>query len=296
MSRWQRKSIWGAVAVAVLVALIIVSRVIPDGEYPTVVRVGVLPDESEEGLRKRYDPLLAYLARETAIPHRLIIPASYGNLLELFRGNEIDLAFFGGLTFVQAREFHGAVPLVARDVDTRFTSYFLVRADNPAKSLADFEGKTFTFGSRLSTSGHLMPRHFLKRQGIEPETFFSEVRYSGTHDKTASWVRDGEVDIGVANSEIVDKLFREGRLRKEDVRVLWTTLPYFDYVWAVQRAMDEATRRSLRNAFLNLSIHDVTHAEILGGMGTEVFYSAGVEDFRAIREIARTLGMLERGG
>jgi phosphonate transport system substrate-binding protein len=157
------------------------------------LRISILPDEGREKLIERYTPLFEYLARETGIPYELIIPETYGELLELFHAKKIDLAYFGGFTFVKANVIDNAVPLVMRDVDTRFTSYFLVKGDHPAENISDFKGKRFSFGSSLSTSGHLMPRYFLKEMDIIPEVFFSDTRYSGKHDLTAYWVRDGLV-------------------------------------------------------------------------------------------------------
>jgi len=125
---------------------------------PSVLRVGILPDVSEENLRKRYGPLLNHLSAKTGFDLNLVLPTDYGDLVRLFRENKVDLAYFGGLTFVQAQVFYNAEPLVMRDVDTRFTSWFLVRKSDPARNLADLKGKVFSFGSRLSTSGHLMPR------------------------------------------------------------------------------------------------------------------------------------------
>ena len=144
---------------------------------PTVLRVGVLPDVSVENLHKRYDPLLDHLSAGSGLDIKLVIPADYNELVRLFRDHEVDLVYFGGITFVQAHDLHNAEPLVMRDVDTRFTSYFLVKDGDPAHDLVDFKGKSFTFGSRLSTSGHLMPRHLMRMEKqIIPEEFFAEVR------------------------------------------------------------------------------------------------------------------------
>lgn len=260
---------------------------------PSILRVGVLPDESLETLHQRYDPLLAHLSAETGIDFKLVLPSDYSELVRLFRDHEVDMAYFGGLTFVQAHIFHHAEPLVMRDVDTRFTSWFLVKEDDPAHDLADFKGKIFTFGSRMSTSGHLMPRHFMHTEKhIIPEGFFTEVRYSGAHDKTAYLVRDGEVDLGVANSEIIRTMLRDGRLKENDIRVLWETPPYPDYVWAVHDHFGEGIKMKLRDAFLGLDANIAVHGKILTGMGAEAFLPAGTNDFLPLKRVAETLGLL----
>lgn len=261
---------------------------------PKAVRVGVLPDESVEQLAERFAPLFEYLSKQTGVPYKLVIPESYAHLLEMFHNNEVDLAYFGAMTFLKAHLQDQAVPLVMRDVDVRFTSYFLIGADNPAQSIEDCSGMTFSFGSKLSTSGHLMPRHFMKAQGIVPETFYSDVRYSGAHDKTAIHVRDGVVDVGAANAHIVDNMFEKGTLTRKQVRVLWETPPYPDYVWAIQKAISPAFRTHIRDAFLQLTIDNPDHSPILKGLGSKFFLPAGIDDFTQLQNTAKELGLLKR--
>lgn len=258
----------------------------------STLRIGILPDESKDKLIERYTPLFKYLSSEIGIPYELIIPNTYNDLLELFYAKKIDLAYFGGFTFIKARVFANAIPLVMRDVDTRFTSYFLVKTDHPARNISDFKNKTFTFGSKLSTSGHLMPRYFLKEMGIVPEVFFSEVRYSGKHDLTAYWVRDGRVALGAANHAVVNKMYEDGRLSEREVRILWETPPYPDYVWAVRPLNNKKFLIKLRDAFLNLSKTNKDHAKILEGVDAASFLPAGINDFSKLKDIIDVLQLL----
>ena len=78
------------------------------------VHIGVLPDQSDELLRKRYAPLLGFLSIETGAVVELVVPGSYEELVRLFGEGKIDVALFGGATFVNANALHGAVPLVMR--------------------------------------------------------------------------------------------------------------------------------------------------------------------------------------
>lgn len=138
-----------------------------------------------------------------------------------------------------------------------------------------------------------MPRYFLQQEkAIIPEEFFAEVRYSGTHDKTAYWVRDGVVDLGAANSEIIKTMFKDGRLRSNDIHILWETPPFSDYVWAVPRQMDEATKTSIRDAFLSLEYDNEKHAQILQLMGTGGFLPAGNDDFLLLEQIINSTNLL----
>ena len=261
---------------------------------PAVLRVGILPDSSVDNLHQRYDPLLDYLSAETGLEYKLVLPENYAALIRLFRDKEVDLAYFGGFTFVRAQTFYGASPLVMREIDTRFTSLFLVGGDDSALDLADFKDKTFSFGSELSTSGHLMPRYFLQvEKQIVPEQFFSEIHYSGAHDKTAYLVRDGKVDLGVANAEIIIAMIKDGRLKQGEIRTFWQTPPYPDYVWAVHDNLDEDVITPLRNAFLKLDMNNKHHNKVLSRLGARFFLPAAASDFTRLKSVAESLGLLQ---
>ena len=124
--------------------------------------IAVLPHQNESIQRKNYQPIANHINEHLNIPVTLLIPKSYEQLLEWFTTKKVDMAMFGGVTYVKAHLAVQATALVMRDVDSRFKSLVLVRADSSAKDLNDLKGSSIAFGSRLSTSGHFMPRHFFK--------------------------------------------------------------------------------------------------------------------------------------
>ena len=260
---------------------------------PKTLRVSVLPDQNKTALQQRYEPLLKYLGRETGIHFELVFADDYQKLLDGFHNKNIDIARFGGLTYLDAHLNDNAQPLVMRDVDTRFISYYLVAADNPAQSISDFKGKSFSFGSKLSTSGHLMPRHFLAEQNIIPETFFSDVLYSGAHDTTVNWVKQGKVALGVANSDVVKRMYAKGDVSKQQVRILSQTPPYADYVWAVQADLPAATAEAILDAFLKLSFNNPEHTKILMAVGAQAYLPAVESEFSSLASVATELGLLK---
>ena len=258
-----------------------------------VLRLGVLPGQQAEALRDRYRHLTRYLAREMNQEIELVIPDNYGQLIRLFGSGAVDMANFGGATFVSAAARHDAVPFVTRDVDGEFSTYFIARADAPGPEVADFGGQDFAFGSELSTSGHLMPRHFLQEQGLVPETFFKSVRYSGGHDRTVFLVRDGGASLGAANKEVVQAMLRDGRLGPGELRVVWETPPFADYVWAIQPGWDEAYVTRLRDAFLGLSLTDPDDAVVLQSLRAGGFLPAHKRDYDSLRRVMAGLPQFE---
>ena len=252
---------------------------------PEVLRIGVLPDLQASKLKRKYDPLVTYLSDELQQEVKVIAPDDYADLVRMFGNAEVDMAYFGGVTFVSAAAQYQAEPLVMRDIDTRFTTYFLARSDAKEHDISDFDGQVIGFGSQLSTSGHFMPRYFLNEQAIDPETFFSDVLYSGAHDRTVEMLLQGEVDLAAVNSEVVKSMLRQGQLDAKSFKIIWETPVYADYVWAIQPDWNEAYANKVRDAFLQLSPFDERDAEILQSLGAGGFLPATPGDFARLRAI-----------
>ena len=277
---------------AIVGLIILLAGCSPEPEESSTMRIGVLPDQTEERLQAQYRPLIDYLAEKMNKPIELIVPIDYQHLLALFADGDIDIAFFGGLTFLQAQARSGAVPLVSRDIDTRFTSLFIAGRNASGTSISEFGGKKFAFGSKLSTSGHLMPRYFMKSQGIAPDEFFSSVTYTSAHDQTALAVADGSFDIGVASAVVIRQMIATGELDEDEVDIIGETAPFINYVWAVQPSMTPATIEKLQDAFLILSMADENHRFILNSFGAKSFLPVHQGDFEGLRDVARELDLL----
>ncbi len=260
------------------------------------ITVAVLPDQSKDALLTRHGPLLAYLEDKTSLDIELVIPLDYADLVDQFDAGHIDLAWFGGLTFIQAQQRSQAAPLAFRDIDLRFTSCYLVSGSENRSTVREFAGEHFSFGPQLSTSGHLMPRYFLERDGLYPEQFFATTRHSAGHDETAMWVSDGTVGLGVANCFIVQSILENGSLSDDDIRIIETTPPYSDYVWAVKPTMEERTRTKLLDALLALDASDPDDRAILRAQGANAYLPAALDNFVLVRRAAKLSGVLEDDG
>ncbi|MBL4620869.1 MAG: phosphate/phosphite/phosphonate ABC transporter substrate-binding protein [Immundisolibacteraceae bacterium] len=266
----------------------------PETNSPTILRVGVGPDQSSTELRSRYSPLIDFIATESHREVELVIASSYGELVELFASGEIDLARFGAFGFITAHQLSDAEPLVMRDIDTRFTSWFLVKKNSSAEKISDLAGLRFSFGNRRSTSGHLMPRYFLdKIHQITPEKYFSSVRYSGPHDQTIYDLINNKVDLVAVNPIIVRKMIEDGRIPKNNLRLIWETPPYTDYVWAVQNTLNETLKTQLRDVFLSLDPVDGEHETILDNLSSSGFLPAGIDQFKLLMKISSTMNLVE---
>ncbi len=263
--------------------------------------MGGIPDQDTERLARRYSIFSDYLEKELGVNVEYVPSANYAAVVTAFGQGELQLAFFGGLTGVQARQQNpGAVAIAQRENDATFHSKFIARADLDLESLEDVKEQageyTITFGSESSTSGHLMPRHFLVQTGIEPdEDFRTPPSYSGSHDNTWLLVESGSYDIGALNEEVWDRAVQEGKVDTGRVRDFYTTPDYFDYNWTAQGDLDEVygdgfTSR-VQSALFRLNPEE--HGKILELFSTERFIETNNANYDAIEGVARELGMIK---
>jgi phosphonate transport system substrate-binding protein len=280
--------------VAILMLLLIASP-LPAGEIPSMLRVSAIPDENPSELMRIYTPFAQYLAREVGVEVRFVPVVDYAATVEGLAAKKLDLVWYGGFTSVQAvRRTQGtAKRLVLRQEDAEFKSVFIARLDSGVKALADLKGKTFAFGSVGSTSGHLMPRHFLLKAGINPERDMKGVAFSGAHDATALWVESGKVEAGALNFLVWDKLVQTNKVDTKKVSVFWTTPPYVDYVWTARGDLDKGLQEKIAAALLKLDYANPEHRKLLDLHRTKKYIRANDEDWKGIEEAAVAAGLLK---
>ena len=166
----------------------------------TTLKVSAIPDENPTELLRKFAPLGKYLESKIGMKVEFTPVTDYAATVEGLAAKKIDLVWYGGFTFVQARLKTGnAIPIAQREEDEKFRSVFITQPNSGINSLKDLNGKTFTFGAPSSTSGSLMPRFFMMKEGIDPDKALKRVAFSGAHDATALQVAGGKVDAGALN-------------------------------------------------------------------------------------------------
>lgn len=288
--RWTLAGLSGVIALVACLGLLGPAW----SETPKELRVSAIPDENPTELMRIYTPFAEYLSRELGIPVKYIPVVDYAATVEALAAKKLDMVWYGGFTFVQARKRTGnAIPVVSREEDLRFHSKFITRPDTGIKTLADLKGKSFSFGSVSSTSGHLMPRYFLLQNGIDPEKDFATFSFSGAHDATALWVESGKVDAGALNEAVWDKLVQAKKVDLNKVQVFWTTPPYIDYVWTVRGDLDSSLIEKIAAAFTRLNYSIPADKALMDLQRTKRYVRVKAEQFKPVEEAAIAAGLLQ---
>ncbi|HEY1059443.1 MAG TPA: putative selenate ABC transporter substrate-binding protein [Limnobacter sp.] len=260
-----------------------------------VFRVTAIPDESPTELARKAAPLMKYLSEKLGMKVEYTPVTDYAASVEAIANKQIDMAWFGGFTFVQAkvRSNGQVIPLVQRAEDEKFKSVFIT-TDPDIKTLADLKGKTVSFGSASSTSGHLMPRYFLQEVSkLDPDKDFKRVSFSGAHDATIAAVAAGKVDAGALNISVWQKFVEEKKVDTNKVRVIYTTPEYYDYNWTVNSSVSPEVRKKLVDAFLSLDKSTPEGKEILELQRASKFIPTKAENYAGIEKAARAAGLLK---
>ena len=260
----------------------------------SIFKITAIPDESPTELARKAGPLVKYLESRLGMKVEYTPVSDYAASVEALANKQVDMAWLGGFTFVQANVRSGgkAVPLVQREEDEKFRSVFIT-TDPAIKTLADLKGKTLSFGSASSTSGHLMPRSFMLDAKVDPDKDLKRVAYSGAHDATIAAVAAGKVDAGALNISVWEKFVADKKVDTTKVRVISTTPVYFDYNWTVHADMPAALKEKITRAFLDLSKASPEGKEILELQRATRFVPTRAENYKGIEAAARSAGLLK---
>jgi phosphonate transport system substrate-binding protein len=264
-------------------------------QSPTVLRVSAIPDEAPTELQRKFKPLGEYLEKKIGMKVEFTPVTDYAASVEALINKKVDMVWFGGFTFVQAkvRSNNEITPLVQRLEDEKFKSVFITTKAE-IKQLSDLKGKTLSFGSESSTSGHLMPRSFLLAAKIDPDLDLKRIAFSGAHDATVAAVAGGKVDAGALNISVWEKLVADKKVDPSVVRVFYTTPGYYDYNWSVRSDMDAGLRKKLSDAFLTLDAKNPQDKAILDLQRATKFIATKAENYGAIEAAAQNAGLLKK--
>ncbi len=260
-----------------------------------VLRVSTIPEEAASEQIRKFTPLVKYLERRLGMKVVFRPVSDYPAAVEALVNKQIELAWLGGLTFVQAdiRSGGKVIPILQREEDTRFQSVFISKTGSGITQLTQLKGKTLTFGSPSSTSGHLMPRSYLLEAGIDPEKDLSKLAYSGAHDASIAAVVSGRVDAAAVDMTVWRKFVESKRVDTTRVNVFYETPSFYNYNWTIHADMPAELRAKIERAFLELSIDTPEGKEILGLARATRYIPTKAENYKGMEQAARNAGLIK---
>jgi len=290
-------NIFSRLLAGVFVALFVIAGPAPAKSADTFVFTAI-PDEDESLLRARFNKVARYLSDKLKVPTSYVPVKSYAAAVTAFRNNQVQLAWFGGLSGVRARHLVKGSEAVAQGVeDQAFVTYFIAHASTGLKSSTTFpkgiSGKTFTFGSKGSTSGRLMPEfHIRKALGKSTEAAFGRVGFSGNHSRTIALVQAGTYQVGAVNFAVWDNELAAGKIDPAKVSIIWKTPPYPDYQWTFRGDVDKRWGTGFKSR-VTRTLLGLKDKDLLASFPRKGFIPASNSDYQPILDVGRKLKLID---
>ena len=258
-----------------------------------------IPDQDTARLEERFNKIAKYLTNELGTEVIYLPVKSYSASVEAFKNNQVQLAWFGGLSGVKARlSVPGSRAIAQGKNDPNFKTYFIANSSTGLNKSNEFpeeiKNSTFTFGSKGSTSGRLMPEFFIREYfNKAPNEVFERVGYSGNHSKTIQLVQSGAYQFGAVNYKVWKKDLELGKVNPDMVNIIWETPGYPDYNWSIRGDVDETFGsgflEKVQKALLNINDKD-----ILEQFPREFFIEATNDMYNPILETAQKVGIIQK--
>jgi phosphonate transport system substrate-binding protein len=280
---------------SLLLAFILLVPLVTEAQTFTFTAI---PDEDETRLVERFTQVADYLSEQLAIEVRYVPVKSYPGAVTAFRNNQVQLAWFGGLTGVQARRLlPGSMAIAQGEEDQYFKSYFIAHHSTGLTAgdqlPSQIKEMTFTFGSKSSTSGRLMPEFYLRQQfQLSPDQLFSKVGFSGNHSRTIALVQAGAYQLGAVNYKVWEQELAKGNIDTQQVNIIWQTPHYPDYQWTVRGDVDKQWGPDFI-AKLTAALINMQDPALLDAFPRSGFIPASNEDYEAILETAKAIGLID---
>ena len=288
----------GKIVVVLAVALLAVMVACSSEEEQELLIAGI-PDQDVSLLEARFNNLAEYLSEETGLKVRYVPQADYAAVVTSFKQGDLHLVWYGALTGVQARiNVPEADAIAHRPRDGEFHSVFVAAPGSGISSLDDLRGKTVTFGSESSTSGHLMPRYYLSQAGVDTETELGALSFSGSHDTTWKLVEAGSFDAGALSEAVWERRVANGEVDTSKVDVFYRTPAYVNYHWVAHPSIGddfgEDALENITDALLTVDVDRGGQAkEIAESFNGERFVRTSNDRYQAIEDAAREFGIIE---
>ncbi|HLW59937.1 MAG TPA: phosphate/phosphite/phosphonate ABC transporter substrate-binding protein [bacterium] len=219
----------------------LVMAFVPSGEARTIL---------ENGNR------IAHLL-EIATGYRFesFVATSYAGVIEAMGAGRADVGWLNTFSYVLAHQKYG---VEVRLVTVRFglpyyRAEIITQASSGINSLADLKGKRFAFVDPASTSGFLFPKAGLKKAGYDPDKFFGQSVFAGSHNNVVLAVYQGRVDAGAVFEDARATVQKTLPDVMQKVKVIWKSDPIPNDTVSFRKDLPADVKDRVTNALLLFS-------------------------------------------
>jgi len=259
----------------------------------TKIRIGLAPDEDSASVLKKYQPFIDYLSKATGMEVEPFVGADYTAIVEALNSGHLDVAWFGPSEYILATEVvNSGVEAFASAIQEKgsmaYKSSFIVRTDSGINTLEDLKGKSLAFTDPASTSGHIFGRYSLVQEGYDPDDYFKQVIYSGSHDACLLSVKNKQVDVAAISSRKLPGFIKSGLIEEGEIKIIYESVEIPADPITYRTDLPQEVKDSIKSAFLNITPELSASLE---GTGFAKFNEVVDRDYDLVRDAYETSGL-----
>lgn len=252
---------------------------------PFTLKVALLPDENAATIIKKNKPLQDYLEKKLGKKVQLIVTTDYSSMIEAMRHGRLDLAYFGPLSYVLAKQKSNIEPFAAvkQKGKTTYEAVLIANTSSGINRIGDIVGKNVAFGDKASTSSHLIPKSMLAEKDLYAGKNYKE-HFVGAHDAVAMSVQNGHAQAGGLSKPIYETLVQRGLIKTQKVKVIATSKPFPQYPWTMRSDLNPQLKQKIKTAFL-----EINDPAVLKPFKAEGFGAVTDKDYNVVRNLGSLL-------
>lgn len=221
-----------------------------------ILRVGLGPQQpTQEETYRVWEPIYKHIAAAVDADLRLDVANDWAGIATALANEQIDVAQMGPWGYVLAAVKGEAKPINVMLVDGRpiYRAIIVARPDLDLENFPeDARGMSMQMLDTGSTSGWLVPTHWLRGQGIDPKNFFGRYAEGASAAAAQMATVSGQVDLATGWDTHRNTMINNGTIAADANKVVWESDPLPNEVVAVRAGMDDDVAAKLQQAFANL--------------------------------------------
>ncbi|MDQ0083071.1 phosphonate transport system substrate-binding protein [Variovorax boronicumulans] len=250
--------------------------------------IGLIPAEDSQAMIESSRQVLDSLQQQLGMPVKPFVATDYNGVIEALRSKKLDVAYLGPFSYVLANQIADveafAVAVTKKTGQSSYKSVIIARKESGLAKTADLKGRTFAFVDPTSASGHLFPKAGLLQAGYDPETFFSRVIFSGSHDASILAVGNKKVDAAAVADRILASAIAKGQVKADELEIVWSSNPIPESPMVWRKDLDPALKAKIAKALANVKDLPWGDQGVLNG-----FQPTNDAAYNVVRDTAKVL-------
>jgi len=222
-------------------------------QWPDEITFGVIPVASSREMSDSFGDLTNYLQKELGIKVKLQVAGDYAGVITAMQHKHVDVAYLGPKSYCEASKRAGAEAVaveVGQDGTAGYYGFIISKAGSGLKDLSSLQGKTWAFTDPHSTSGTLVPIVYFNEINIDPQSYFSKVIYSGSHEASILAVKSGKVAAASTNNLDYERGLGK-HWNKDDFNIIWKSELIPGSPIAVRGDLPTSLKMAIKGAFIS---------------------------------------------